>query len=170
MHQDGFEDSHKAISHYSRISPQSSLTHRLNSACLIEGQHYVFRAQFKLLDEDGNPYECDNSNDPANPDPCVIASIYIDLPHGMTPIHLPNKSPAPWNATGWNVYRSDFLTNVDLALAEVTELKIRGPKAGITVLMDNASIQAYVAPSVDCATQFVKNGNLEVCCHVCNVT
>ena len=161
VYEEGF-NSTTSIQHFDRTSSQSSLVHYLNPECLIEGQHYVFRAQFKLLDEDGNPYECDKSNFLANPEPCIIASLYVELPHGIAPLHIPNKSPTPWKATEWNVYRSDFMINFDFAEADLAELKIRGPKAGITVLMDNASIQTYVKPEIDCHSNFVKNGDAEV--------
>lgn len=161
VHDTGYDTLNGAVAHYNRTTTSSSMTHRINPVCLTEGKHYIFRAQVKLVDEYGNPYACDSSLDSTNnPDPCPVASIYIDLPTGIAPIHMPNKSPHAWNATGWNVYRSDFIINLDLARASLTEVKIRGPKAGITVILDSATIVEYTPPSIDCSSDIVINGDL----------
>ena len=158
-HEVGYDEKNGAIAHYERTSSASSLVHRINPDCLIEGKHYVFRAQFKLVDEDDNPYMCDKDSDD---DPCMIASLYIEHPQGKEALHLPNKSPHEWDESDWNVYRADFIINLDLAEADIIELKIRGPKSGISIIMDNASIQRYVKPEVNCQQQFIRNGDLEV--------
>jgi len=151
------------VAHFNRTATSSSITHRINPICLVEGKHYILRAQMKLVDNDDNPYACDSSlYSDDNEDPCPIASIYVDLPTGIEPIHMPNKSPHEWNATGWNVYRSDFIINLDLASAQLTEVKFRGPKAGITVILDSVSIVEHTPPTVDCSGDLVMNGNLPV--------
>lgn len=150
-----------AIEHYNRESKSSAIKVHLHPPCMVEGTHYVFKGVFKLYNEDGTPYWCNKESQFGANDFCVFASLYINDDTGTThPVHMPNKSPEPWNTTDWNIYRADFIIDIDLAKAQAVKLLIRGPKAGISVVADDLRIEKYVPPLSDCSN-LIKNGGVD---------
>lgn len=158
-----FEDGNNgttAVAHYGRTEYTNSLHHKIDPSCLVEGTHYVLKAHIKLFDESMQPYRCNRLASYGDDDYCALVSLYVVLPNGITPIHIPNGSPTDWNATEWNVYRADFVVDVNLAQAKSAQIMLRGPKAGVTLVVDDLSIEKYVPPVRGC-DELLANNDLE---------
>lgn len=134
----------------------------LDISCLVREQRYKIEAQLELLDEEGNSFVCELNLNWGNPKYCPLFSIQLIKTGGVSWKYLQNESPYSWSDDGYNLYENIFTADVDLATAEKAYLYIYGPKAGVSIAMKNVKLEPYVAPENDCS-EFVKNGNAEVC-------
>jgi hypothetical protein len=131
---------------------------------MVLGNQYEFIAYFKLIDElNGNaPFHC-NKNAPWGADDfCPLFAITLvdaNGQHGNARNYF-NLDPSAWNATGFNRYSALFPVDEELATAQEAWILIKGPRAGIAVLMDNIEIRIYEPPEQNCDA-IISNGDFE---------
>ena len=116
----------------------------LPMSCLsIEGNRFVFQAQLKLLDENGNPFACDKSAAWNTPKTCPLLSFEATMHDGtFKRTHYGNFDASGWNADGWNEYRTNVRVTKDMTEAETVFFYIQGPAPGIQIVFDRVALRA----------------------------
>lgn len=111
-------------------------------SCLEENTLYEVRAKFKLLDENGFPYRCLKlGNDPLS---CPIFNLWTVFADG-TPFYKGyiNDNKFPCQADEFTEFHALFFLTPDMAHSANLKWHFRGPRAGVTMIIDDVSIQKY---------------------------
>merc|ERR1740124_1222213 len=114
----------------------------------------------KLLDEEMAPYTCDKKVQYGNPQSCPLLEVGLDYTIGSSHVHPENIVVDEWIADDWNEYRAIFTVSNNLALANNTYLKFKGPFAGISIVLDDVQTHIYRPSTVNC-NQLIMDTNAE---------
>lgn len=137
---------------------------RLQTECFDIGTKLEFRVQVKLIDDEtGEPFECDITAPMWNNNACVYFGVYIeDQDSKKTWAFKQNDAITEWKKDDWNLVVSGVDLTADIINSKMTTIHIMGPKPGIGIIFDQASLRESFEPDTNCNTQMVRNGGFEV--------
>ena len=111
--------------------------------CLELGKIYEVKAKIKLYDQNGFPLRCIGNiwRDDLS---CPIFTIYAKLPSGdWKYISKWNDMQQGWYADYFNEFHALFQVDTDLLGATEAYWYFRGPRADISIAVDDVSIRLY---------------------------
>jgi len=120
----------------------------ISTGCLnTAGDQYIFAAQLKLEDSQGNPFACDKSAAWANALTCPLLSVEIQHPtKGMKRYHFGNTFSSAWDVSGWNSYHATITLDQDIVEADSAFWFLQGPDSGISMIFDNVALTPATSP------------------------
>jgi len=120
----------------------------LRSECLGNiGDKYIFNAELKLLDEDGNPFVCSKSASWNTDLTCPLLSFQIDHPNGLKRAHFSNNYGGAWESDGWNQYRAEVTVTKEMTEALSVSFYLQGPRPGVSIIFDHVTLVAAQPPT-----------------------
>lgn len=135
----------------------------LDVECLTLGSKYTYSVQFKLLDgaDDYKPYLCDKNAAFGTENSCPYFTLAITIPDQAEKKYLvfKNIDQSDWIANEFNHFQAEFEVTDELFSATEAKMILNGPRPGIAILFDEASLELKVEG--DCEN-LVPNGNFEV--------
>lgn len=136
----------------SNDGPTSDISHM----CMFEGLVYEFTAYLKLLDGDGNPFECNKSAAYGTALACPTLGIEMNTPTEFVMFHPENSVVEPWVGEAWNEYKTIFVVSNELANAEWSHFIFKGVAPGVSIVIDDMSTEMYQADTVNCEQLVIK--------------
>ena len=150
-----------SILHSQRTHMGSGLRQDLATHCLVEGKMYQLTTHFKLYDENMAPFSCSKAAQWGAEDYCVLLALEYKIGTTTNVINLHSNVHAPWVADEFNFYHKIFHAEAELAIADQVILQVKGPRPGVSVLMDEVKLHEYTLPEPSC-TQLVRNPSASV--------
>lgn len=150
-----------AIMHTNRPSLSSGPKQELETSCFIETKTYQLSTHFKLYDENMAPYACNIDAVWGADDYCIVMALEYDIGTTTQILNFVSDVTAPWRADEFNFFHKIFTANAELAVADKIDLHVKGPRAGVSILMDEVKLHEYVEPELSC-TQLVRNPSAAV--------
>jgi len=143
-----------------RTLPGSGLKFDTNGTCLVEGKRYEFKAQVKLLTEDGQPFNCTKSKGYNDPKSCPLFGFEY-VTNGVTGTKFyGNEDPTIFSSNEWNPYRAIFTVPHELATSDDAFFMVQGPAPGIGIIIDQVTLNTFKWSHTNC-NQLVINGDAE---------
>ena len=147
--------------HSNRPSVTSGPRQNLETSCLIDTKQYQLTTHFKLLDENMFPFQCDYKAQWASPDYCIVIALEYTTGNSTNVKNFVSDVDASWEAEEWNFFHKIFTVDADLSIADHVVLHVKGPRAGVSILMDQVNLHEYRPPNYSC-NQLVKNSKAQV--------
>ena len=143
--------------HTSRESFIMGPKHGLAVHCFTGGMRYTFQAKVKLIDEEtGEPFLCDKQKQWIHDDACPLLTFQLTLADGSKQwLYFNSETKEDWKADRWNFFQSNFNINERLANATEGYFYLERVKAGVSIIVDEVSINR------DCSV-LIPNHNAEV--------
>jgi len=144
--------------HKNRPNYISSVKQTLDASCFTETKEYQLTTFFKLFDENMLPYQCDLDAEWGTSEFCVVVAIEFFIGQELHVINLLSDTSAAWVDEDWYFFHKIFTASADLSIADSASILIKGPRSGVSVLMDEVHLHEYYEPVTYCS-QLVKNSN-----------
>ena len=151
-----------ALQHSGRINAVSSITQRIQTGCMKEGERFVVTAKTKVLSPDGGPFHCNPSRvfgDMACPrlrirtESMVAANNSVSSSGG----YIAARTDHGVTSDNWMTISGVFSATKTDELAEQNVLDIDGPPEGVIVIVDDVSISPL---PLNC-DELILNGDAE---------
>jgi len=151
---EGADQTNFSFQHSARTSFIMGPKHALKNQCFVQGARYAFDAKMKLLDENGDPFECDKTHNWIDEEACPLLTFQLEGENGKSWNYYGNQFLEPWVGDQWNPFNTFFIITDQIADAIEAYFYIERPRAGITLIVDEIVI------SRDC-TELITNSDAE---------
>merc|ERR1712071_530390 len=119
-----------------------------------------FRAEMKLVTEDGSPCNCSKAIGYNHPESCPLFGFELKK-SGVTSTKLyGNEDPSIFSSYEWNSYRAIFTVPHEISTSDSSFFMVMGPRPGVGIMVDKVSLEEYHLVHSNC-NQLVVNGNAE---------
>ena len=143
MHNFGPGDATKSFKAIDREASSSGPGQSFDPSCLELNKIYEVRAKIRLLDENGFPFQCTTLS-MYKDGTCPAFTLIADTPTGYDKVITGrNDMKQVWRANEYNEFHFFFSVNEDIKNAVEPYWYFRGPKVGVTMLLDDVSIMKY---------------------------
>ena len=142
LRNEGADMTQHSIMHTGRRSFMMGPKHDLAVDCFTGGMRYTFQAKVKLIDDEtGQPFLCDKKKMWIDDDACPLLTFQLTLPDGSKEwLYFNSETKEAWKADKWNFFRFNFVINERLANATEGYFYMERVKAGVSILIDEVSI------------------------------
>ena len=170
MHNEGPMNQTKSFKHINRATFNSGPGQLLDLPCLQQGKLYEVKAKIKLMDHNGFPFKCLGNyiNDDFS---CPLFTIVVKQPTGDTKYvsKWNDIREVPWYADHFNEFHAIFQVDLDILGGVDAYWYFRGPRADITIALDDVSIKLYEHQPADSDVIVVKPPGCQGKLNFCNL-
>jgi len=135
----GFNGTHALVGESREIFP-SGISQAIERKCLERGVLYSVSVWVKLLDAQGNPWNC-NPRSTKITDRCPVVSVGAENPGVIPFMHAVGGVDSQWVPNDWNELTGVFHFFPTDLVADTTSIVVSEAPAGVTILVDNADIR-----------------------------
>ena len=157
MHNEGPINQTKSFKHINRATFNSGPGQVLDLPCLKPGKLYEVKAKIKLMDHNGFPFKCRGNyvNDDFT---CPLFTIGVKQPTGVFKFvsKWNDIREVPWYADHFNEFHAIFQVDPVIHEGVNAHWYFRGPRADITIALDDVSIKLYEHQPLDSDDPVVK--------------
>ena len=144
IHSEGPPDQTKSFKHVGRSTFNSGPGQVLDLPCLELGKIYEVKAKIKLYDQNGFPFRC-SGNFLRDDLSCPLFTIYAKQPTGEYSFMSKwnDMKEGTWYSDYFNEFHAYFQVDMDLMGATEAFWYFRGPRADISIALDDVSIKLF---------------------------
>ena len=135
----GANGSSFAFQQIDRTNYRNGVTHLLDFSCLVQGDVYDLEFQYKLEDEEGNPFVCDKTQDQGR-SRCMDTALRLTNADGSTWVLLRNDDFSDVVENEFTSYHTQIIVTSEMISSESVTLLMYGPDAGISLIFDSVRL------------------------------